>query len=136
MNNKTPENKVSYHHSFKVRLRDIDSLNHVNNLIYLQWVLEISGMHWNSLASKEINEKYVWVVLRHEIDYLGQAYLNDGISIYTWIDENEGVKSTRIVHIYCGDKLLTKSKTIWCLLDAKTLKPKRIGQDILHIFIK
>jgi len=136
MNDKIPENKVSFHHSFKVQLKDIDALNHVNNLIYLQWVLEISGMHWNSLASKELNEKYVWVVLRHEIDYLGQAYLHDLISVYTWIDENEGVKSTRIVHIYCGDKLLTKSKTTWCLLDAKTLRPKRIGQDILQFFIK
>ena len=98
--------------------------------------MEISGMHWDFLKTKEINEKYVWMVLRHEIDYLGQAYLNDTLTLYTWIDKNEGVKSTRIVHIYCGDKLIIKSKTIWCLLDAKTLKPKRIGQEILQLFTK
>ena len=136
MNQKTPENKVSYQHSFEVHPNDIDTLNHVNNLVYLQWALKISGMHWESLVTKEINEKYVWVVLRHEIDYLNQAFLNDIITVYTWIDESEGVKSTRIVHIYCKDKLLTKSITTWCLLDAKTLKPKRVGRDILELFTK
>ena len=134
MNYKTPGNKVSYQHSFKVHPNDIDGLNHVNNLVYLQWALKISGMYWESLTTKEINEKYVWVVLRHEIDYLNQAFLNDTVTVYTWIDESEGVKSTRIVHIYCKDKLLTKSKTTWCLLDAKTLKPKRVGRDILELF--
>ena len=134
MNKKVPPGKVSFQHSIKVQMHDIDALNHVNNLVYLQWVLDISGLHWNSLATKQINEKYVWVVLRHEIDYINQAHLNDIITVYTWIDENEGVKSTRIVHIYCEDKLLIKSKTVWCLLDAKTLKPKRIGEDILQLF--
>jgi len=134
VNHKIPENKVSYQHSFKVQSNDIDALNHVNNLVYLQWALKISEMHWESLTTKEINEKYVWVVLRHEIDYLNQAFLNDIITVYTWIDESEGVKSTRMVHIYCKDKLLTKSKTTWCLLDAKTLKPKRVGKDILELF--
>ena len=136
MSQKIPVNKVSYQHSFKVHTNDIDALNHVNNLVYLQWALKISGMHWESLATEEIKEKYVWVVLRHEIDYLNQAFLNDTVTVYTWIDESEGVKSTRIVYIYCKDKLLTKSKTTWCLLDAKTLKPKRVGKDILELFTK
>ena len=136
MNINIPNDKVSFQHSFKVQFDDIDALNHVNNIVYLNWVLEISGMHWDFLKTKEINEKYVWMVLRHEIDYLGQAYLNDTLTLYTWIDKNEGVKSTRIVHIYCADKLIIKSKTIWCLLDAKTLKPKRIGQEILQLFTK
>jgi len=136
VNRKIPENKIYYQHSFKVNRNDIDALNHVNNIVYLKWAQEISGIHWNSLATKEINEKYVWVVLRHEIDYVNQGFVNDTITIYTWIDENEGVKSNRIVHIYCEDKLLAKSKTTWCLLDAKTLKPKRVGTDILELFTK
>jgi len=134
MNIKVPLDKVSFQHSFKVRSDDIDSLNHVNNIVYLQWVLEISSMHWKSLITEEINDKYVWMVLRHELDYLGQAYLNDTLTLYTWIDENEGVKSTRIVHIYRGEVLLLKAETIWCLLNAKTLKPKRIGDDVMRLF--
>lgn len=131
-----PDDKVSLQHSFKVKLHHIDALNHVNNTIYLQWVQEVAYMHWDVLATKEIKDNSVWMVLRHEIDYLGQAYVNDTITIYTWIDQTEGVKSTRMVHIYCEDKILTKSKTTFCLLDKETLKPKRVGEDILNLFRK
>jgi len=133
---KVPENKVSFKHSFKVKLHDIDTLNHVNNIVYLQWVQEIAYMHWDELASPAMKEDYIWMVLRHEIDYLSQSYVGDTITIYTWIDESAGVKSARIVHIYCDDKILTKSKTTFCLLDKETLKPKRIGNDILELFTK
>ncbi|MDH5412639.1 MAG: acyl-CoA thioesterase [Flavobacteriaceae bacterium] len=135
-NSKIPEDKVSLKQSFLVGKNDIDALNHVNNIVYLKWVQDISELHWNTLASKEMIASCVWVALRHEIDYINQAYENDQINCYTWIEKNEGVKSIRIVHIYCNEKLLAKSRTFWCLLDAKTLKPKRITKEILELFIK
>ena len=49
-------------------------MNHVNNVVYLQWVNDISEKHWNWLASPELRAKYFWVVLRHEIDYLNEKY--------------------------------------------------------------
>ncbi len=131
-----PEDKVSFQHSLKVASHHIDNLNHVNNTVYLQWVQDVAYSHWNVLATKSIKESYVWMVLRHEIDYVSQAFLDDIITVYTWIDKTEGAKSIRIVHIYCEDKLLATSKTTFCLLDATTLKPKRIGEDILVLFRK
>ena len=131
-----PEDKVSFQHSLKVASHHIDNLNHVNNTVYLQWVQDVAYSHWDELATKSIKESYVWMVLRHEIDYVSQAFLNDVITVYTWIDKTEGVKSIRIVHIYCEDKLLATSKTTFCLLDATTLKPKRVGEDILVLFRK
>ena len=131
-----PEDKVSFQHSLKVASHHIDNLNHVNNTVYLQWVQDVAYSHWDELATKSIKESYVWMVLRHEIDYVSQAFLNDVITVYTWIDKTEGVKSIRIVHIYCEDKLLATSKTTFCLFDATTLKPKRVGEDILMLFRK
>ena len=29
--------------------KDIDHLNHVNNVVYLQWVQDIATKHWNQL---------------------------------------------------------------------------------------
>ena len=133
---KAPADKVSFEHTFKVTLQHIDNLNHVNNVVYLQWVFEVSGMHWNSLAPDEIKKESAWIVLRHEIDYLAQAYVNDTITLYTWIGETHGVKSIRHVHIYREEKLLATCKTTWCLTDANTLKPKRIREDILKLFTK
>ncbi len=129
-----PNDKVSYQHFLKVESQHLDHLNHVNNAVYLDWVQEVAYAHWEILATKTIKDASVWMVLRHEIDYLKQAYLHDDISIFTWIEESKGVKSTRIVHMYRDDELLVKSKTIFCLLDKESLKPKRISEEILELF--
>jgi acyl-CoA thioester hydrolase len=68
--------------------------------------------------------------LRHEIDYINPAFMDDVLTGYTWVSSLEGAKSTRHVEFFLGDKCLAKAKTNWCLLDATTLKPKRIGADI------
>lgn len=119
----------------KVSEKDIDELKHVNNVVYLQWVQEIANLHWSKLKEGYDTDEYVWVVLRHELDYLGQAILDDEITIKTWVGDTAGIKSVRHVEFYKTDKLLVKAKTDWCLLDAKTLRPKRITGDILNILI-
>ncbi len=124
---------ISHQMNLKVQKQDIDALNHVNNVVYLQWVNDISEKHWGILSNKEIDSKYFWVAIRHEIDYVNQAVLDDDITVYTWIGETGGVRSIRNVHIYRGEILLAKAKTTWCLVDMKTNKPTRIKQDILNI---
>lgn len=115
---------------------DLDDLNHVNNVIYIHWVQEIAKEHWKSLVSNEIIKNYYWVLLEHQIKYLNPALLNDKIMIKTYIEKTEGIRSNRIVEIYNSnnDKLLVKSKTIWCLINAKTNKPNRITDEIRKAF--
>jgi len=117
-----------------VRTSEIDDLNHVNNVVYLQWINNISIAHWNKLASQTIKEKYIWVAIRHEIDYLKAAFLEDNIRLDTWVVSLEGVKSIRKVEIYRGDVLIAKSKTTWCLLNSKTQKLTRITREIKDLF--
>ena len=126
------KNSVLYSYTQKVEKEHIDILLHVNNVVYLQWVNDISERHWNILAKNGLKEKYFWVVLRHELDYVGQAVLNDDITLTTWIGESKGVKSVRHVEIYKGEDLLLKAASTWCLIDAKTLRPTRIKDDILE----
>ena len=115
---------------------DLDDLNHVNNVIYIHWVQEIAKNHWKNLVSNEIIKNYFWVLLEHEIKYLNPAFLNDKSRLKTYIEKTDGVKSSRIVEIYNKDtnKLLVTSKTIWCLINAKTGKPNRITEDIKKAF--
>tara|TARA_B100000768_G_scaffold35952_1_gene34577 strand:- start:519 stop:908 length:390 start_codon:yes stop_codon:yes gene_type:complete len=119
-----------------VSKNDLDDLNHVNNVVYIHWVQEIAKNHWKSLVSNEIIKNYFWVLLEHEIKYLNPAFLNDKIRLKTYIEKTDGVKSSRIVEIYNKDtnKLLVTSKTIWCLINAKTGKPNRITEDIKKAF--
>ena len=112
---------------------DIDDLNHVNNVVYLKWMEEVATKHWQFLTKDEPKPEYVWVVLRHEIDYLQQAVLNDKILIKTKVGESKGFKSERFIEFYKNDVLIAKSKTIWGMLDAKTYKPMRIRENVLKI---
>ena len=57
--------------------------------------------------------KYVWVVLRHEVDYLSSAKLNDELMVHTWKGASFGVKSERFVEIKKESKIIAKAKTIW-----------------------
>ena len=119
-----------------VSKNDLDDVNHVNNVIYIHWVQEIAKEHWKSRVSNEMIKNYYWVLLEHQIKYLNPALLNDKIMIKTYIEKTEGIRSNRIVEIYNrnNDKLLVKSKTIWCLINAKTNKPNRITDEIRKAF--
>ena len=64
-----------------VSKNDLDDLNHVNNVVYIQWIQKIAKEHWEKLASNEILDNYYWVLLEHQIKYLYPALLNDKIRI-------------------------------------------------------
>ncbi len=104
-------------------------------MVYLRWVQEVATAHWMHAASDYLKDVYLWVVLRHEIDYVRPAFLTDEIQGYTWVGAHHGAKFERFVSLYRAgtDQILAEAKTMWCLLDAKTLRPKRIEPDILTI---
>lgn len=121
----------SFFQYYTVQEKDIDSLNHVNNVVYLQWVNDIAAAHWSNLSNDEINKAYYWVCLRHEIDYLGEAFVADKLCIHTWITSSIGVKSIRHVVICKGDKIIAKVVSTWCLINAETKKPRRINKKTM-----
>ena len=128
--------KKKYSYSKKVTESEIDHLNHVNNIEYLKWVQEASTLHWESISNEELNKKYFWVVLRHEIDYYVSVKLNDKIIITTYIGDSYSVKSERFVEIQNNGKLVAKAKTIWCLMAKNNMKPVRIPEEITVILNK
>jgi acyl-CoA thioester hydrolase len=124
-----------FRHPLQIISSDIDTLGHVNNVVYLRWVQEAAEAHWNSLTSLSERTALAWVVIRHEIDYNQSAKLSDDLYALTLVESSEGVKSIRIVEIYNqSEKLLAKARTTWCLIDAKTQRPKRISDEIKNIF--
>lgn len=115
---------------------DIDEMGHANNVVYLRWVQEAAAAHWNHIASHQLKKTYAWVVVRHEIDYLQPAFLHDKLIAYTWIGDHSGAVSERYVDICNAEtgKKLAAAKTTWCLLDAVSLRPKRIDATVHTVF--
>jgi acyl-CoA thioester hydrolase len=120
--------------SLQVQASDIDALGHVNNVVYLRWIQEISAAHWESLASALERNQWIWVVKRHEIDYHHAAREGDAVIAQTWVGETDGVKSVRHVRLFRKpDILLAEAKTTWVLVDPERLRPRRIGQEVKDI---
>ncbi|MFG6687355.1 acyl-CoA thioesterase [Mariniflexile sp. HNIBRBA6329] len=115
--------------------KDLDELNHVNNIRYVEWVQDIAKAHWLKNASPKITKEYYWVMLSHYIEYKSSALLNDVIKLKTYVINSEGVTTTRIVEIYNdAEKLLAKSETNWCLISSETKRPARITPEIIDLF--
>ncbi len=116
--------------------KDLDGLNHVNNVRYVQWVQDVAEQHWTSRATTQILDSSYWVMLNHNIQYKSQAFLKDVLVLKTFVTKAEGVTSTRIVEIYNKNsgKLLTTSETNWCYISKENNRPTRIPQEIIELF--
>jgi acyl-CoA thioester hydrolase len=125
-------------HSFRIGIdpADIDFMGHVNNAAYLKWVQAAVVSHWEKLAPAEAVAKHLWVALRHEITYRKPAFLNDEVIAQVVLEKVHGARAFYQTLIKRGEEVLAEVKSSWCCLDAATLKPSRIAQDIAAHFAK
>jgi acyl-CoA thioester hydrolase len=126
-----------YESTFKVTAADLDDMQHVNNVRYLQWVQDVSEAHWTQAAKPFWLEQYKWVAINHFIEYKKPAFLGDQIQIKTHVHEHTGVKSNRLVRMFNAstNELLMQSSSWWCMIDANSLKPTRIPKEITEAFL-
>lgn len=115
---------------------DLDDLDHVNNVRYLQWVQDIAKEHWQTEATPEMLEKYIWMVRSNYIEYKGQAFLGEALDLKTYIKEAKGAISIRVVEIYdqLSKKMILRSTAEWCLIDKKSKRPIRLTRELTQLF--
>lgn len=122
----------------KVLGEDLDELQHVNNVRYVQWVNDIAKEHWYTRATEKLKDDFFWVLVRHEIDYKKQAFLDDNLLIETYVGDTSFVTSERFVTIKnaTNNEVLVTSKSIWCLMDTQKKRPTKITEDLKNVFHK
>ncbi len=118
------------------RAEDIDELGHVNNAVYLVWAQDIAVAHWRAVADEKLLKDYVWVALRHEIDYRDQVLEGETVEIRTWLGGASGPRFIRHIDIRKPGATRPSASvvTTWCLIDAASRKPRRVGPEILEPF--
>lgn len=128
-------NEYDFSISIAVNDNDIDAMNHVNNVVYVKWVQDAAVAHWDAIATEEIKKEFLWVVLRHEIDYLTPALKGETLIATTWVEAAAGPRSDRFVQITNSKtgKVIAKAKTVWCMLDGATLRPKRVDERVIAL---
>ncbi|HKM52047.1 MAG TPA: thioesterase family protein [Isosphaeraceae bacterium] len=129
-------NVRAFEYVFRVEHEDIDRLGHVNNVVYLKYAQDAAVAHWQAVIPHEIQESLVWVVRRHEIDYLKPAVENDMLVARTWVGEPIGATLERFIEIRrCADgELLASVRSVWVALDAKALRPRRVTEQLCSFF--
>jgi acyl-CoA thioester hydrolase len=124
----------------KVNASHIDRLNHVNNEVYLKWLLEAASAHSTALGygmERYLKEESVFVVRRHEIEYLMSAYLDEELVVETWIKDIAGARTTRAYRIkrMSDQKTLVTAETLWVYISMKTGKPQEIPPAMARDFL-
>ncbi|MFO7744569.1 MAG: acyl-CoA thioesterase [Psychroflexus sp.] len=129
---------IPFQLDLKVTSKHLDEQNHVNNLQYMKWVLDISEAHWVAKTPSEIREKYAWFVLDHYIQYKQQAFLGEELTLTTWIENYSKVRSERRVHITrkTDGKTIVEARTNWCFIDQQTKKPTRITSEVVKPYFE
>jgi acyl-CoA thioester hydrolase len=125
---------MSFSHSFLVNKEHLDEQNHVNNVVYVQWIQDVAVAHWQKVASPQAQENFTWFLLRHEIDYKQQAFEGEEITATTWVGRATKVTCERFTEIKRGETLLVQAKSNWCMLNSVTKKPARINEEIREQF--
>ena len=115
----------------------IDELGHVNNAVWVQWMEQVATAHWRSVADPAHQDDYVWVVVRHEIDYLRAAGPDESVTGRTWVGEApRGARFDRHVEFVGDDgRLKVRAKTTWAILDKATGRPLRVPPEVAAAFL-
>ena len=115
----------------------IDELGHVNNAVWVQWIQSIAVAHWESAADPAHRDSYIWVVVRHEIDYLRPAHEGNSIAARTWVGEApQGARFDRFVEFSGPEgKTCVRARTMWAILDRSTGRPIRVPPQVVAPFV-
>ncbi len=124
-----------FRHDISVAEQDIDTMGHVNNSVYLRWVQDAVVHYWQSMAPAEAVAKHLWVALKHEITYRKPTFLNDRVVADVIAEKVHGARSFFTTVVKRGEEVLAEVRSSWCCLDAVTMRPTRLGQDVVARFL-
>ena len=117
---------------------DIDELGHVNNAAWVRWIQDMATAHWNAVADPAHREAYIWVVVRHEIDYLRSVGPGETVTGRTWVGEApKGARFDRHVEFVGADgRVRVKAKTTWAIIDKASGRPVRVPPEVAAPFLR
>ncbi|MBX3485435.1 thioesterase family protein [Phenylobacterium sp.] len=131
-----PEGRQVFRLTFEPQPSDIDENGHVNNVVYLRWAQDMGVAHWQSLAPADARAAWVWVALRHEIDYRRELKLGETAQGRTWVAEAaNGARFDRMIRIDGPDgAMCAQVVTTWVLVEQSTRRPRRVPGWITAMF--
>jgi len=129
-----------YRKTFTVPDSAIDFNGHVNNLRYIEWMLSAAQEHSEAAGwpMEHCIDDYgaTWVARSHHFDYLRPAYVGEALELKSWIEEIRGVRALRRYEIrrMADGAKICEGQSEWIWVDAETLRPMRIPEELAACF--
>lgn len=133
-----PPDRTVFEMRFTPAAGDIDELGHVNNAVYVRWLQDIATAHWMACGDPADVAAYLWVAIRHEIDYVRAILPDESVLGRTWVGETpKGARFDRFVEFIDDQgRLRAKAKTTWAIIDRASGRPLRVPKELAAPFLK
>lgn len=118
---------------------DVDMLGHISNVAFVRWIQDVATTHSEAVGYDQARYRAlggVFVVRRHELDYLRPAYAGERIALITHVAWWKGAtteRRTRVVRADDGTSLV-RAATLWAYVSFDTGKPRRIPLELRDAF--
>ncbi len=117
---------------------EIDDYQHVNNAAYVRWLDRCAWAHSTALGISIEDCKRMdrgMAVLRSQLDYLAPAFLDEGITVATWITQSDRkLRCSRRFQIVATDtgKTLVRATIDYVCLMLSTGRPVRMPPEFIE----
>ncbi|HEX2686511.1 MAG TPA: thioesterase family protein [Kofleriaceae bacterium] len=112
---------------------DIDEFGHVSNLVYLRWVQDVAKAHTSAVGwdhARYLALGAVFVVRRHEIDYIAQVRLGQVLRVETWVETWRPASCIRKTELLREGQVVARAATTWALIGLTSGRPQRISDEL------
>lgn len=122
-----------------VQAEHIDTLNHVNNVVYVSWMQDVATAHIEALGlglKEYIELKHAMVAVEHHVQYRKAAVEGEEIILRTWLNDINVLYSFRQYVFYRPkDKaILFTGNTQWACIEIATGRPKRMSPTFTQAY--
>ena len=124
---------------FSVGDDDIDMLGHASNIAYLRWIQNVAVAHSEAVGLGLEGYRTlggVFVIRRHEVDYLRPLLRGDEITARTWVSSVFAAKVHRNTELVraSDEQIVARALTTWGFVDVATGRPTRIPDAVRVAF--
>ncbi len=148
---------------FRVRHYEADAVGHVNNAVYLHYLEQAAIEHSAAVGyplGRYREMGALFIVRRHEIEYLRPASPGDVLEVVTWVAEIRGPRAVRAYEVYRygqaasdvgtiavppdsllpathvpASEPLVRARTQWVYVDLDSGRPLRPPAELIGAFV-
>ncbi|WP_168396285.1 acyl-CoA thioesterase [Acinetobacter indicus] len=123
----------------QVQPEHIDSLGHVNNVVYVQWMQDVASAHIETLGlgmAQFLEMKHAMVAVEHHVQYRKAAFAGEELILRTWLSEINALYLFRQYMFYRpqDQSVLFVAQTKWACVEIDSGRPKRMSPSFSQAY--